>query len=237
MFSEQLKKWREFERLSQAELAALLSSVLGKSFTHSNIQSYEAGTNPKLDVISALAMILKIPEQYLFDDSEKVISKIVSSEVVKNPEKYRNSLEATHNFVNVRKVPVLDGYAGAGSAGLAIDNHLISNYIYVDNSCLNVTSKKEDVRAIQVIGDSMKPYVDNFDMVIFTPVSENFFKADGKYIIETSSGLMIKNVAFKLNGSVVVSSENKSYSDEIIDKDSQEILNIVGVVIGRILKS
>jgi len=92
MFNEKLKKYRKIARLTQSELAEKLEYKLGGSFTYSNIQSYERGINPKLEVISAIAEILDIPEQYLFDDSDNTLDKLCTNVIKENPDRYKRKL-------------------------------------------------------------------------------------------------------------------------------------------------
>ena len=74
MFSENLKKYRKISGMTQEELANKINILLNSNYTKNNVQSWERGVNPKIDVISAIAEILEITEQYLFDDSEKDIA-------------------------------------------------------------------------------------------------------------------------------------------------------------------
>lgn len=224
MFNELLKKYRKKAGYTQNDLGICVSQIIQKDFSKSNIQSYESGSqsNPKLEVIEALALILKIPVQFLFDDSEFALSQFSNSEIVKD----------------IIKVPLLDGYVGAGSAG-SIENIKIIDHLYIDIHSIKRAYKDKKVKAIEVIGDSMKPYVDSSDIVLFSPLEKGQYNlADGKYIIETINGVMVKNLSFKTNGNIVISSCNKAYPTEEINKDeSQEVLDIIGIVIGRILKN
>lgn len=225
MFKEQLKKYRKLNGYTQTDLANRLTEVLNKPFGNEHIRAYESGTNPKLETIEELAKILNIPIQYLFDDTKSTINKIVNKEI------YR-----TKDFIEqVKQIPLLDGYAGAGSVGLT--NGVIEDHVYIDNSFINKPFKNKDVKAIQIIGDSMSPYVNSFDVVFFTPLDPMYTTSNGKYIIETAAGLMLKNVSFKCNGDIVISSENPAYEKEVYSSDSQEHFKIIGFVIGRVLKS
>lgn len=238
MFNEKLKKYRKVARLTQSELAEKLEYKLGGSFTYSNIQSYERGTNPKLEVISAIAEILDIPEQYLFDDSDIKLDKLCSNVIKQNPDKYKRKLmNNTEINRDVIKVPLIDGYVGAGSTGI-IDSIDISDYLYVDNHSLKKAYKNKDIKALEVIGDSMIPYVDCCDIILFAPLDNNTHLIDAKYIIQTCRGVMVKNLSFKTNGNIIISSCNPVYPpEEINSNETQELIDILGIVVGRILKS
>jgi transcriptional regulator with XRE-family HTH domain len=238
MFGKQLKKYRELKRLTQSELAIKLSNIIGKNFNGSNISSYEDGTNPKLEVITALANILDVPEQYLFDDSDNKLDKLCTNVIKQDPDKYKRKLMTNTELTrDVMKVPLLDGYVGAGSTGI-IENINISEYLYVDNHSIKKAYKNKEIQALEVIGDSMSPYVDCCDIVLFTPLAAGTHLIDGKYIIQTCNGVMVKNLSFKTNGNIVISSCNPTYPPEEINlKESQEAIDILGIVVGRILKS
>lgn len=141
-------------------------------------------------------------------------------------------------MTDIIKVPLLDGYVGAGSAGI-IEKLKVTDYIYVDIHYINKTYKNKSIKALEVIGDSMYPYVNSYDVILFTPLEKGQYNlTDGKYVIETINGIMIKNLSFKTNGNIIISSCNPTYPPEEIDsKESQEVLDIIGIVVGRILKN
>jgi len=228
MFEVQLRKYRKERSLTQGKLAILLNNILGENFKAINVTSWEKGTNPKTEVISAIAEILDIPEQYLFNDSKEAIKKIVSSEIP--------DIRDLQN--NTKKINLVDGYVGAGSAS-CIDCEDISSFLYVDNSIIKKGYTDKEIKALAVIGDSMSPYVEPDDIVLFSELEKGKYNCnDGKYIITTINGTMVKNLGFRANGDIVISSCNKCYSDEVIkSNESQEVLDIVGIVVGRILKS
>ena len=227
MFGKLLKKYRKEAKYTQGELAYRLSVILNRKITNENIRSWENGTNPKLDIIIPIAEILNIPEQYLFNDSKESINKIVNKEVPN----FNSFNEHT------KKVVLVDGYVGAGSGGYP-SNDMI-NYLYVDNFMIKKSYKNKEISGLTVIGDSMFPYVNDGDIVLFSMIEKNQYKLnDGKYIIETINGTMIKNLSFRSNGDIIISSCNKAYPDELIkSNETQEFLDIIGIVVGRILKS
>jgi len=227
MFSENLKKYRKLFGITQEELAEKINSLLFSNYTKNNVQSWERGVNPKIEVISAIAEILEITEQYLFDDSENALDFIVSRRIPDLKEIIEHTV----------KIPLFNGYIGAGSGGIidSFDN----KFMYVDSLNINKKYLDDTVLALTVIGDSMEPYVYQDDIILFTPLKhDNINRSDGKYIIQTINGTMVKNLKFMCSGDIIISSCNKAYSDEIINSnESQELLDILGIVVGRILKS
>jgi len=228
MFGINLKKYRVLKKLNQGELAIRINDLIGSNYTKDNVGKWEKGTNPKLEVIGAIADILDIPEQFLFNDSNEAISKIVEKEIPN----FTNMVEHT------KKISLLDGYVGAGSAGI-IEKVETVDYLYVDNYTIKKAYQDHDIKGLTVVGDSMSPYVDCCDIVLFAPLEEGKYNySDGKYIITTVNGAMVKNLSFRSNGDIIISSCNKAYPPETIkSSETQEFLDIVGIVVGRILKS
>ncbi len=226
MFGINLKKYRKAKGLTQEDLALRINDLLNTDFKKNNVQSWENRTNPKLEVIVAICEILGIPEQFLFDDSDSTINKIVAK---KSPE-IKQMVEHT------LRVPLYDGYVGAGSSGVI--NGFNDNFVCVDYISIAKKYIDKPIIAITVIGDSMTPYVNEDDIILFHPIGSDYKLKDDKYVIQTQAGVMVKNLSLKINGDIVISSCNKDYSDEIINcNDSQEHLEVLGVVVGRILKS
>ncbi len=228
MFSYNLKRYRKANNLTQDKLSDEINELLNTSYTKDNVRSWEKGTNPKIDTIEAIAKILNIPVQYLFDDSKEALSKIIKKELP----------EMEDAMSNIKKVSFLKGYVGAGSAGEVVSRYS-DNFLYIDRMMIAPKYLDSEIKALTVVGDSMIPFVDHGDIVLFTEIKRDRYNLpDGKYIITTINGTMVKNLTFKATGDIVISSCNKAYKDEIIKADeSQEYLDIVGFVVSRILKS
>ena len=229
MFGSNLKKYRKKVHMTQKELAYRVELLTGNTCKTEYISSYERNTNPKLKTIEVLAEILNIPIQYLFNDSPAALAEIVSKEL---PE-FKLYKE------NTVKVSLVSGYVGAGSGGHLDERLNVSDFLIVDNAMIKPTFQKKDVKGLKVIGDSMQPYVSDSDVILFCEIKKNSYTlSDGKYIITTINGTMVKNLTFKTNGDIIISSCNKDYERELIKcSESQEYLDIVGVVVGRILSS
>ena len=228
MFNSNLKKYREQKSFTQEQLANEVNKILDTKYKKSSIYSWERNVSPNVDVIKAISEILDIPEQYLFDDSDKAINKIISSKAPQFKEIVEHTL----------RMPLLDGYVGAGSGGI-IDIIKMKEYVYIDYSSIKRKYAEKTIIAIPVVGDSMTPYVNEDDIILFNPLDDKTYRLnDGKYVIQTINGTMVKNLKFMCNGNIVISSCNQAYSDETINSnESQEQLDILGTVVGRILKS
>lgn len=229
MFGVNLREIRKQKGFTQTTLAEALANMTGEKIEKGNIAKWENGTNPKISIIESLSIVLDTPEQFFFSSSDEKLNKIVS--------KFKPNINEALN--NTKKIALIDGYIGAGSGGI-IDNVNIKDFLYIDNYSISKRYKDQVINAIEVVGDSMTPYVYDSDIVLYKPVEEKYLTNlhDGKYIIETINGLQIKNLSFKSNGSIIISSENSAYPlEEIKKSESQEFLSIRGIVVGRILKN
>ncbi len=190
--------------------------------------------------VSELADILGVSMVDLLPVTHKEKKKLVIKELQENEEEYRSVLPGILPD-SIRLVPLVGGLVGAGSTGFTETTEPLDQ-IYVDIHTIEKRYREKTIQAIRVAGDSMKPYVDENDLVLFHPLKHGEYPTgDGKYIISTAHGEQVKNVKFMLNGNIRIISENSSYHtkdgyDEEIDKESQEYLTIVGKVVGRILK-
>ena len=191
--------------------------------------------------ISEIADILGVSFLDLLPITHKEKKTIVKNALIDEFEEYVDYLPTSLLPANLKAVSLINGYVGAGSFGVNDDIEVIDK-IYVDINTIEKAYRNKELEAIRVSGDSMKPYVNDGDITLYCKFKDGqTATGDGKYIISTSQGEQIKNIKFMLNGNIRIISENPSYHtkdgyDEEIDKESQEYLNIIGKVVGRILK-
>lgn len=192
------------------------------------IQKYRHGINdPDTKTLSILSDILDVTEQDFFIGSKKRKEKIAFEEIKKSPLKYKHIFEKENVKNELKQIELLNGEVP---------------YIYIDNFCLNKDIINEEILAFVVSGDSMLPYLNDGDIVLYKSMENQDTKIDGKYIIDINSTLQVKNLKFLSNGDIRIISENLSYRtfqtyDEEIKKDFKAGFDIVGVVVGRVMKN
>jgi len=215
------------KKLTNIAISKMLESY-GIKKNESTIRKYRHGINdPDTKTLSILADILDVTEQDFFVGAKKRREKIALEEVKKNPLKYKHIYEK-ENVKNELKQITLIG-----------DN---THPIYIDNFCLKKENLSDEIFAFIVGGDSMYPYLNDGDMVLYSPILKSDIHNDGKFIIDTTVGLQVKNIKFMSNGNVRIISENPLYHlsdnyDEEIKKVEFDSLNVVGSVVGRIMKN
>ena len=236
LFSAKLKFYMDKAKIKSPELAKKIG------VTSAAVRNWYNGERFPNDIlkISDIADVLGVSMVDLLPVTHKEKKALVKKEIEENEEEYRSILPSILPD-SIRLVPLVGGLVGAGSTGFTETTEPLDQ-IYVDIHTIDKSYREKTIQAIRVAGDSMKPYVDENDLVLFHPLKHGEYPAgDGKYIISTAHGEQVKNVKFMLNGNIRIISENSSYHtkdgyDEEIDKESQEYLTIVGKVVGRILK-
>ncbi len=228
MFGINLKKYRKLKGYTQEQLSEKINSLIGTNYKKSSAYSWENNVSPNIEVITAIADILEIPEQFLFDDSDDVVNKMVGSRMP--------SIKKMTD--NTSQIQLYNGLCGAGSGGIL--HNTTSDFLYVDKQLIIKKYQDRPVIGLKIIGDSMKPYIDEDDILLVNIINEfdNKPTSDGKYVINTIQGTQLKNLSFRSNGDIIISSTNKEYPDEIINSmESQEQLDIIGIPVGRLLMS
>jgi phage repressor protein C with HTH and peptisase S24 domain len=76
----------------------------------------------------------------------------------------------------------------------------------------------------------MNPTLNDGDMILVDLRSERI-EDSAIYVLEFDDALLVKRIQRKLDGSVVIKSDNQLYDAEILQKDRAEALKIIGRVV------
>lgn len=83
---------------------------------------------------------------------------------------------------------------------------------------------------VSAIGDSMEPTLRAGDLLLIDRNSEGV-KQDAVYAFATNGELRVKRMQLKIDGSVVVKSDNPQYEAELLTSEQASALRIVGRVV------
>ena len=142
--------------------------------------------------------------------------------------------EETDKYLRVRYFSKINASAGGG----AINEEAEYEYLHLDRSLIEqlyhlpIQSAK-NLAALNVIGDSMEPTLQNGEIVLIDTTSQEI-KKDGIFVIATSAGLFVKRISQRVDGSIELISDNKNYNSEILSSDELTNTQIVGRVIGKL---
>lgn len=143
-----------------------------------------------------------------------------NNEIQKNDDNYHIEL------LNVR--------AGAGEG---IYNYVIETVdtISLDKSFFRTPINTNKVKGIQVDGDSMEPTLRDGDYVL---IDENTtFGINGIYAIQLGGQILIKRLQFKMDGTILIISDNTKYEIETFNpKENQLPFQVLGLKVLSIQK-
>ena len=144
----------------------------------------------------------------------------ISNDTTKNSDNYFIDL------LNVR--------AGAGEG---IYNYVIETVdtISLDKSFFRTPINTNKIKGIQVDGDSMEPTLRDGDYVL---IDENInFGTNGIYAIQYGGQILIKRLQFKMDGTILIISDNDKYDKEVFNpKENQLPFQVLGIKILSIQK-
>lgn len=132
------------------------------------------------------------------------------------------------DFVMVPRYDV-SGSAGNGAVihSEQIVDHLAFRADWVKNA-LGVARK--DLALISVKGDSMEPTLSEGDLIL-VDTGVRRLEDSAIYVLRRGEGLFVKRVQNKLDGTVVVKSDNHRYDAETYTSESAPSIDVIGRVV------
>ena len=89
---------------------------------------------------------------------------------------------------------------------------------------------RENLALLSVKGDSMNPTLNDGDMIL-VDLRANRIDDSAIYVLEFDDALLVKRIQRKLDGSVVIKSDNSLYEPEVLQKGRAVELRIIGRVV------
>jgi len=134
----------------------------------------------------------------------------------------------TEKFFQVRYFADIRASAGGGGFGdlgeeeyITVDEKVMHNMVGLGNT---------DLEAINVVGESMEPTLQD-GSIVFVDKTETNINKNGIFIAQTLNGLYIKRIHQRADGMIELISDNSVYPPEAIHPDE---VTIVGKVVGNI---
>ncbi|MEV9642871.1 LexA family transcriptional regulator [Aliarcobacter butzleri] len=214
MLSERIKLIRKSLKCeTQKDFAELVN------FPFSRVQDIERGKVKELKA----SELETLQEKFLINSWWLLTGKgemFISNDTTKNSDNYFIDL------LNVR--------AGAGEG---IYNYVIETVdtISLDKSFFRTPINTNKIKGIQVDGDSMEPTLRDGDYVL---IDENInFGTNGIYAIQYGGQILIKRLQFKMDGTILIISDNDKYDKELFNpKENQLPFQVLGIKILSIQK-
>lgn len=121
------------------------------------------------------------------------------------------------------------------SAGAGLESYEVETIdrIQIDDYFFRTQPDPKSTFIMEVEGDSMNPTLRYGDCIVIDK-KQHQIKDNGIYVINVDGELMVKRLQKKMNGDVLIISDNKFYTTESISVNSQQILCVVGRVVLKI---
>ena len=127
---------------------------------------------------------------------------------------------------NEYKIEKLSLKASAGS-GVMNFEVMSDGFLYVPKWLFKTPQKEDNLKIIEVVGDSMEPTIEDGAFVIID-ITQKLI-SDGIYAILMGEEILIKRLQIKPNGNILIKSDNPKYEDFCYDPKSSDVaLRVVG---------
>ncbi len=121
--------------------------------------------------------------------------------------------------------------AGAGP-GRCIQSEQIVDFVSFREDWVRsfLRVPRQNLALLSVKGDSMNPTLSDGDMIL-VDLRAGRIEDSAIYVLEFDDALLVKRIQRKLDGSIVIKSDNPLYETEVLTRDRAQSLRIIGRVI------
>lgn len=125
-------------------------------------------------------------------------------------------------------IPLLDVRVSAG-AGVWTEDRANTRYslAFLNGWLRRNGYRPEDLKLLEVRGDSMEPRIYDGDIVLID-ISDTTPRSGRVYAIVYQDWVYLKRLIVRMDGTVEVRSDNPNYPPEMVPRDDQDRLRIVG---------
>jgi phage repressor protein C with HTH and peptisase S24 domain len=128
-------------------------------------------------------------------------------------------------------LPLLEARAAAGNHGGLRSDHLV-DFIAFSESFLKHTLRRapQNLALLTASGDSMDPTIRDGDLLL-VDTSARDIQSSRVYVLEVNGALLVKRIQVRLDGSLIVKSDNAAYEAEVLRAEDAGTLRILGQVV------
>lgn len=139
----------------------------------------------------------------------------------------------TKRYVSVPRYEV----AASAGGGALIHSEQIVDHLAFEAEWVKVVLGLSPNRlaVISVIGDSMEPYLAEGDLIM-VDLGVTHIENNAVYVLQFGDSLLVKRVQVKLDGEVIVKSDNPLYETESFRGNAAQRLRVVGRMVRRLVR-
>lgn len=129
------------------------------------------------------------------------------------------------------RVPRYDVTASAGNGAYQVSEQVVDYIQFKSDWIKNVLgASAQHLALISVKGDSMAPTLSDGD-IILVDTTDRHFETNAIYVLQLEGSLLVKRIQRKIDGTVVIKSDNLAYEPEVVRGDLLDQLKVVGRVV------
>lgn len=149
------------------------------------------------------------------------------------PMKRGEGSELPGGFVQVPRYAIS---AAAGGGALVHSEQIVDHIAFkADWLKQQLGLNPAQAAVISVIGDSMEPCLADGDLILID-TSVTRVENNAIYVIQVEGDLLVKRIQKKIDGTVIIKSDNERYEPEIFRGESVELLKVVGRMVRRLVR-
>lgn len=195
------------------------------------IANYETGKRlPPLDFIAKLCDLYSVTLDWLvwgrlpmtqsaLDNSYMTGVGSEPALVSKNP-----TIDSNTKYL---QIPLVETELSAGGGSL-LDSKNIIKHIEINPEIIKYKGRMNDMVFMTVYGDSMEPIIAHKDLVLIN-LAQTIPYSGGVFAVAHDFGVYIKRITTE-PGKLILRSDNKSYSDIVIDLKDEAAMGLVKII-------
>ena len=128
-------------------------------------------------------------------------------------------------------LPLVEAKAAAGSSGSLDSDKVVDFLAFSEDWVRNTLHRRpQNLALLEATGDSMDPTIRDGD-ILLVDTSVRDIQSSRVYVLQVNGALLVKRIQVRLDGSLVVKSDNPSYEPEVVRPDERSPLRILGQVV------
>jgi len=128
-------------------------------------------------------------------------------------------------------IPYYNVQASAGGGAVVQEEKIVDRFAFKEDWIRHgLGLNPNNLALISTIGDSMEPTLHPGDMILLDRSVEKI-QSNSIYAIQVNGTLLVKRIQKRIDGSVIIKSDNAAYETETINSDAADALKIVGRVV------
>lgn len=184
------------------------------------LHSYLNGSGMKLDTVIKISEACGVRPSWLAfgDDDLRPV-----------PMSMTQSMNAG-DYVPIRRLNV---EASAGPGALIGSEQLVEHLAFKEDWLRrHIRRRPDQLVLIEARGDSMEPTIGDGDLLL-VDTSAAEIATSALHVLDVEGELLVKRLERRLDGTVIVISDNPRYAEQIITKADRKSLRIIGQVLWR----